>query len=113
MYCGSLRFVYAHSRARKLHIMIEGIERAPMDVIAKYVPEYFLLDYRYYNQSNFSLLSIFANLAGQKGIKLVLGNVVNKNNVDLFGKEGVTVFSGSAFAKPKKKLETLLGKADQ
>ena len=95
------------------HIVIEGIERAPMDVIAKYQPEYFLLDYRYYNQSNFSLLSIFSGLAKQKGIKLALGNVVNKNDIGLFEKEGVAAFSGSAYAKPKKKLETLLGKADQ
>ena len=98
---------------RGARIMIEGIERAPMDVIAKYQPEYFLLDYRYYNQSNFSLLSIFANIAGQKGIKLVLGNAVNKNNIELFEKEGVKITGGSAYAKPKKKLETLLGKANQ
>ena len=97
---------------RGAHVMIEGIERAPMDVIAKYNPEYFLLDYRYYNQSNFSLVSIFANIAKQKGVKLVLGNVINKNNLEHFSKEGITFVSGSTFAKPKKKLETLLGKAD-
>lgn len=97
---------------RGAHVMIEGIERAPMDVIAKYNPEYFLLDYRYYNQSNFSLLSIFSNIANQKGVKLVLGNAVNKNNVALFEKEGVAAIGGSAYAKPKKKLETLLGKAN-
>lgn len=99
-------------KKRGAHIMIEGIERAPMDVIAKYAPEYFLLDYRYYNSSNFSLLSIFSNIAGQKGIKLALGNVVNKNNIELFEKENVKIVGGSAYAKPKKKLETLLGKAD-
>lgn len=99
-------------KKRGAHIMIEGIERAPMDVIAKYAPEYFLLDYRYYNSSNFSLLSIFSNIAWQKGIKLALGNVVNKNNIELFEKENVKIVGGSAYAKPKKKLETLLGKAD-
>lgn len=97
-------------KKRGAHIMIEGIERAPMDVIAKYSPEYFLLDYRYYNQSNFSLLSIFSGIARQKGIKLVLGNAVNKSNAELFVKEGITTVGGSAYAKPKKKLETLLGK---
>ena len=30
-----------------------------------------------------------------------------------FEKEGVKITGGSAYAKPKKKLETLLGKADQ
>lgn len=97
---------------RGAHVMIEGIERAPMDVIAKYSPEYFLLDYRYYNQSNFSLVSIFANIARQKGIKLVLGNVINKNNLEPFSREQIDILSGSAYAKPKKKLETLLGKTD-
>lgn len=99
-------------RKRGAHIMIEGIERAPMDVIAKYGPEYFLLDYRYYNQSNFSLLSIFSHIAAQKGIKLVLGNAVSRNNIDAFEKDGVKIIGGSAYAKPKKKLETLLAKAE-
>lgn len=99
-------------KKRGAHIMIEGIERAPMDVIAKYEPEYFLLDYRYYNQSNFSLLSIFSHIAAQKGIKLVLGNAVSKNNIDAFEKDGVKIIGGSAYAKPKKKLETLLAKAE-
>lgn len=99
-------------KKRGAHIMIEGIERAPMDVIAKYEPEYFLLDYRYYNRSNFSLLSIFSHIAAQKGIKLVLGNAVSKNNIDAFEKDGVKIIGGSAYAKPKKKLETLLAKAE-
>lgn len=95
---------------RGAHIMIEGIERAPMEVIAKYKPEYFLLDYRYYNSANNTMLSILSKMADDSGSSLVVGNVVNKTNMQAFGDNGVKIYSGSALCKPKKKLETLLTK---
>lgn len=93
---------------RGANVMIEGIERAPMEVIAKYKPKYFLLDYRYYNEHNFSLLDIFATLAAQNGTQLVVGNANSKTNIGEFEKRGIKVLGGSAFSKPKKKLETVL-----
>ncbi len=91
-------------RKRGAKIMIEGIERAPVDVIAKYRPDAYLIDYRYFNESNKSMLSLFHMATKEFDPVFVVGNVVNKTNLQWFVDAGCTLFGGSAFSKPKKRL---------
>ena len=91
-------------RKRGAKIMIEGIERAPVDVIAKYRPDAYLIDYRYFNEGNKSMLSLFHMATKEFDPVFVVGNVVNKTNLQWFVDAGCTLFGGSAFSKPKKRL---------
>ena len=89
-------------------IMLSGVDRAPLDILIKYTAEYFLLDYRYYNELNKGLIKIIKQLADMNGVVLVVKNVNNTDMVEFFTKEGIEIFSGSALNKPKKKLNALL-----
>ena len=89
-------------------IMIEGVDKAPVDVLTKYPASYFLLDYRYYNSSNKGLLSILSQLTKANNITMVVGNVKDKNNIDMFIDNNITIFSGSAFSRPKRKVDAFV-----
>lgn len=93
---------------RGARIIIEGIERAPIDVIAKYPTEFFMLDYRYFNSKNFSLLSMLKQIARTNNIRIMTCNVGDDKTLDAFHKADIRVFSGSYFNKPRKRLDSLL-----
>ena len=96
-------------RKRGAKIMIEGIERAPVDVIAKYKPDAYMIDYRYFNESNKSMLSLFHMATKEFSPLFVVSNVVNTANLQWFKDAGCTLWGGSAFSKPKKRLSNVLG----
>lgn len=89
-------------------IMIEGVERAPIEVLTKYPADYFLLDYRYYNETNRGLLTMVKQLADSKGIRCIVSSVNSAHLRSLFVDNGITVMAGSAFVKPRRRLEGLL-----
>lgn len=100
-------------RKRGAKIMIEGIERAPVDVIAKYRPDAYLIDYRCFNDGNKSMLALFRAATKEFAPTFAVGNVTSRNNLPWFEDAGCTLFGGSAFSKPKKRLATIFGeKAD-
>lgn len=91
------------------HIMIEGIARAPIELLTKYPAEYFLLDYRYYNEGNMGVLAMVKHLADNQGIRLAVCNVNNDTNIKMFTDIGIDVLSGSALVKPRKRLDNIMG----
>lgn len=93
-------------------VMIDGVERAPIEVLTKYPAAYFLLDYRYYNDDNKGLLEMIKRLADSKGIACAVSSVNGEKMVEVFRQNGITLMAGSALAKARRKLETLLGKSD-
>ncbi len=89
-------------------IMINGVDKAPVDVLLKYPAQYYLLDYRYYNEQNQGLLSMIKQLADTNSVGLVVGNVVNKDNLDIFKKAGYEIFAGSALQRPKRRVDSFV-----
>ena len=89
-------------------IMIEGVDKAPVDILLKYPTTYFLLDYRYYTNQNKGLIAMMKGIASQNNISLVVGNVNNKNNLDIFKSNGIDVFAGSALVRPKRKPDSFI-----
>ena len=83
-------------------IMISGVDKAPVDVLLKYTAQYYLLDYRYYNDQNKGLVTMIKQLANTNAVTLVVGNVNNKDNLKIFTDNGIEIFSGSAIGRPKK-----------
>ena len=89
-------------------IMINGVDKAPVDILLKYPAQYYLLDYRYYNEQNQGLLTMIKQLAATNSVGLVVGNVVNKDNLDIFKKAGLEIFSGSALQRPKRRIDSFV-----
>ena len=89
-------------------IMINGVDKAPVDILLKYPAQYYLLDYRYYNEQNQGLLTMIKQLAATNSVGLVVGNVVNKDNLDIFKKAGLEIFSGSALQRPKRRVDSFV-----
>lgn len=94
-------------------IMISGVDKAPVDVLLKYQANYYLLDYRYYNEQNKGLISMMKQLADTNAVTLVVGNVNSKNNIDLFADNGIEIFSGSVLARPRKKIDKFVENVDR
>ena len=93
-------------------IMISGVDKAPVDILLKYPAQYYLLDYRYYTEQNKGLLTMMKQLAEANAVTLIVGNVNNKDNLDMFKECGIEIFSGSALIRPRKKVDTFLGQED-
>ena len=89
-------------------IMIEGVDKAPVDILLKYPTTYFLLDYRYYSNQNKGLIAMMKGIASQNNITIVVGNVNNKANLDIFKSNGIDVFAGSALVRPKRKPDSFI-----
>ena len=89
-------------------IMIEGVDKAPVDILLKYPTTYFLLDYRYYSNQNKGLIAMMKGIASQNNITIVVGNVNNKANLDIFKSNGIDVFDGSALVRPKRKPDSFI-----
>ena len=94
-------------------IMISGVDKAPVDVLLKYQANYYLLDYRYYNEQNKGLLSMIKQLADNNAATLVVGNVNNKSNLDIFKDNGIEIFAGSALVRPRKKVDSFVEKGSE
>ena len=92
-------------------IMISGVDKAPVDVLLKYQANYYLLDYRYYNEQNKGLVSMMKQLAEDNSTTLVVGNVNEKGNLDIFKQNGIEIFAGSALVRPRRKVDSFVGKA--
>ena len=86
-------------------IMISGVDKAPVDVLLKYPAQYYLLDYRYYNDQNKGLVTMIKQLANTNMVTLVVGNVNNKDNLKIFTDNGIEIFAGSALNRPKKRVD--------
>lgn len=86
-------------------IMINGVDKAPVDVLLKYPAQYYLLDYRYYNEQNSGLVTMIKQLASTNMVTLVVGNVNNKDNLTIFIDNGIEIFAGSALTRPKKRVD--------
>ena len=93
-------------------IMIEGVDKAPVDVLVKYPANYFMLDYRYYTKDNKGLLAMMNQITRPNNITMIVCNVKDKNNIDIFTDNNISIFSGSAFARPKKKVESFVDAAE-
>ena len=89
-------------------IMISGVDKAPVDILLKYPAQYYLLDYRYYTEQNKGLITMMKQLAEANAVTLIVGNVNNKDNLDMFKECGIEIFSGSALIRPRKKVDTFL-----
>ena len=94
-------------------IMVSGVDKAPVDVLLKYQANYYLLDYRYYNEQNKGLLSMIKQLADNNAATLVVGNVNNKSNLDIFKDNGIEIFAGSALVRPRKKVDSFVEKGSE
>ena len=94
-------------------IMISGVDKAPVDVLLKYQTNYYLLDYRYYNEQNKGLVSMIKQLADNNSVTLVVGNVNNKNYLDIFKSNGIEIFAGSALVRPRKKVDKFVAKGSE
>ena len=94
-------------------IMISGVDKAPVDVLLKYQANYYLLDYRYYNEQNKGLVSMIKQLADNNAATLVVGNVNNKSNLDIFKDNGIEIFAGSALVRPRKKVDSFVEKGSE
>lgn len=90
-------------------IMIEGIARAPIELLTKYPAQYFLLDYRYYNSGNQGVLAMVKHIADTQNIKLAVSNVNDDNNLGIFYDLGINTLSGTSIVKPRKKLSNIVG----
>ena len=86
-------------------IMINGVDKAPVDVLLKYPAQYYLLDYRYYNDQNKGLVTMIKQLANTNMVTIVVGNVNNKDNLKIFTDNGIEIFAGSALIRPKKRVD--------
>lgn len=93
-------------------IMISGVDKAPVDILLKYPAQYYLLDYRYYSEQNKGLITMMKQLAEANAVTLIVGNVNNKDNLDMFKECGIEIFSGSALIRPRKKVDTFLGQEE-
>ena len=93
-------------------IMISGVDKAPVDVLLKYQANYYLLDYRYYNEQNKGLVAMMKQLADTNAVTIVVGNVNDKSNMGIFIDNGIEIFAGSALVRPRKKLDKFVGKVD-
>ena len=96
-------------KKRNARIMIEGIARAPIELLSKYPVEYFLLDSRYYSEDNQGLLKLVKSLADSKNIKLMVCNVNNEANIPVFVKNNIKTLSGPVIVKPRKRIENIGG----
>lgn|GEM_PF-2816464 len=94
-------------------IMISGVDKAPVDVLLKYQANYYLLDYRYYNEQNKGLVAMMKQLAENNSVTLVVGNVNDKSNLDIFKDNGVEIFAGSALVRPRKKIDKFVEKGQE
>ncbi|MEG1395018.1 MAG: EAL domain-containing protein [Clostridia bacterium] len=89
-------------------IMLEGISRAPIEVVTKYPANMFLLDYRFYNQANIGVLAMIKQLADNKKIDIVVSDVVNAELLQAFYDAKIDIYGGSAIEKPKKRIESIV-----
>ena len=94
-------------------IMISGVDKAPVDVLLKYQANYYLLDYRYYNEQNKGLVAMIKQLADNNSVTLVVGNVNDKSNLEIFKQNGIEIFAGSALVRPRKKIDKFVGKGNE
>ena len=94
-------------------IMISGVDKAPVDVLLKYQANYYLLDYRYYNEQNKGLVAMMKQLADNNAVTLVVGNVNDKSNLDIFKQNGIEIFAGSALVRARRKPDKFVGKGNE
>lgn len=88
-------------------IMIEGNEKAPIEVIMKYPAKYFLLDNRYYNNENIGILAMLKQIADLQGVEVAVYNVNSATNIALYDKFNIDTLCGSYIAKPRRRLDGL------
>lgn len=88
-------------------IMIEGNEKAPIEVIMKYPAKYFLLDNRYYNSENVGILAMLKQIADLQGVEVVVYNVNSATNISLYERFNIDTLCGSFIAKPRRRLDGL------
>ena len=93
-------------------LMVDGVDRAPVDVLMKYPVEYFLLDYRYYRPDNRGVIAMIKQLADTNNVTLAIGNVVDRNNLSLFESAGIEIYAGPALNKARKKIDALIKTVD-
>lgn len=88
-------------------IMIEGNEKAPIEVIMKYPAKYFLLDNRYYNSENIGILAMLKQIADLQGVEVAVYNVNSATNIALYNQFNIDTLCGSYIAKPRRRLDGL------
>lgn len=88
-------------------IMIEGNEKAPIEVIMKYPAKYFLLDNRYYTSENIGILAMLKQIADLQGVEVAVYNVNSATNIALYNQFNIDTLCGSYIAKPRRRLDGL------